>query len=44
MYKPFQLMTTWEIQTTKGPVQLQFKDTYGQFAHFHRSNTGILSA
>lgn len=26
-----------------GPIPLQFKDTYGQFAHLHLSNSGIVS-
>lgn len=28
--------------TSKGPIPLQFKDSYGQFAHIHLSNNGIV--
>ncbi len=27
-----------------GPIELDFKDTYGQFAHLHLSNSGIVGA
>ena len=31
-------------RTTGGPMQVDFKDTYGQFAHLHLSSRGVVRA
>lgn len=28
--------------TAKGPIELEFKDSYGQFAHLHLNNNGVV--